>query len=398
MNRVLLKDLLAEPVRNGLTKPKAVRGSGVKMIAMGEIFAHSQIGNIEMDRVPVTAKELEGCRVFEQDLLFARQSLVLEGAGKCSIVSDVQEDTVFESHLIRARINPSKANPYYIYYYFNSPHGKRNVQTIVEQVAAAGVRGSDLIRLSVPCPELAVQNRVADILCTIDKKIKQNNDINENLEHQAQALYQELFVTNASPDWKNGTISDLGTVVGGSTPSKAKPEYYTDRGIAWITPKDLSVNKSKFVARGENDITELGLKNSSASIMPEGTVLFSSRAPIGYIAVASGEVTTNQGFKSVVPKSEIGTPFIYYFLKSNLPIIEGMASGSTFKEVSGSTMKIIPAVIPDADTLARFNDFCTPIFAQQRVLEEQNQALASMRDSLLPKLMSGELDVSEIDL
>lgn len=211
-------------------------------------------------------------------------------------------------------------------------------------------------------------------------------------------MYQELFVTNASPDWKNGTISDLGTVVGGSTPSKAKPEYYTDRGIAWITPKDLSVNKSKFVARGENDITELGLKNSSASIMPEGTVLFSSRAPIGYIAVASGEVTTNQGFKSVVPKSEIGTPFIYYFLKSNLPIIEGMASGSTFKEVSGSTMKIIPAVIPDADTLARFNDFCTPIFAQQRVLEEQNQALASMRDSLLPKLMSGELDVPEIDL
>lgn len=398
MNWVLLKDLLAEPVRNGLTKPKAVRGSGVKMIAMGEIFAHSQIGNIEMDRVPVTAKELESCRVFEQDLLFARQSLVLEGAGKCSIVSDVQEDTVFESHLIRARINPSKANPYYIYYYFNSPHGKSNVQTIVEQVAAAGVRGSDLIRLSVPCPELAVQNRIADILCTIDKKIKQNNDINENLEHQAQALYQELFVTNASPDWKNGTISDLGTVVGGSTPSKAKPEYYTDLGIAWITPKDLSVNKSKFVARGENDITELGLKNSSASIMPEGTVLFSSRAPIGYIAVAAGEVTTNQGFKSVVPKPEIGTPFIYYFLKSNLPIIEGMASGSTFKEVSGSTMKIIPAIIPDAEILARFNDFCTPIFAQQRVLEEQNQALASMRDSLLPKLMSGELDVSEIDL
>lgn len=211
-------------------------------------------------------------------------------------------------------------------------------------------------------------------------------------------MYQELFVANANPDWKSGTISDLGTVVGGSTPSKAKPEYYTERGIAWITPKDLSINKSKFVARGENDITELGLKNSSASIMPEGTVLFSSRAPIGYIAVAAGEVTTNQGFKSVVPKPEIGTPFIYYFLKSNLPIIEGMASGSTFKEVSGSTMKIIPAVIPDADTLARFNDFCTPIFAQQRVLEEQNQALASMRDSLLPKLMSGELDVSEIDL
>lgn len=203
---------------------------------------------------------------------------------------------------------------------------------------------------------------------------------------------------NASSEWKIGTISDLGTVIGGSTPAKSKPEYYTERGIAWITPKDLSVNKSKFVARGENDITELGLKNSSASIMPRGTVLFSSRAPIGYIAIAAGEVTTNQGFKSVVPNPEIGTPFIYHFLKANLPIIEGMASGSTFKEVSGGTMKIVPALIPDEETLAKFNEFCTPLFEQQRVLEEQNRALSSMRDNLLPKLMSGEIDVSEIDL
>ena len=255
-----------------------------------------------------------------------------------------------------------------------------------------------IMQYEVPHFDLPIQKKIAGILADIDDKIALNSNINKNLEQQAQALYQELFVTNVSSEWKTGTISDLGTVVGGSTPSKSKPEYYTDRGIAWITPKDLSVNKSKFVTRGENDITEFGLKNSSASIMPEGTVLFSSRAPIGYIAIAAGEVTTNQGFKSVVPKPEIGTPFIYYFLKTNLPIIEGMASGSTFKEVSGSTMKIIPAVIPDSDTLARFNDFCTPIFEQQRILEEENQALASIRDSLLPRLMSGELDVTDIDL
>lgn len=207
-----------------------------------------------------------------------------------------------------------------------------------------------------------------------------------------------MFIDNADSGWAIGTVDDLGTVVGGSTPSKAKPEYYTETGIAWITPKDLSINKSKFVVRGENDITELGLKNSSATIMPEGTVLFSSRAPIGYIAIAAGEVTTNQGFKSVVPKPNVGTAFVYYFLKYNLPIIEGMASGSTFKEVSGSTMKKVPAVIPNAETLARFSEFCDPIFAQQRALEEQNQTLAALRDNLLPKLMSGDLDVSSLDL
>ena len=223
-------------------------------------------------------------------------------------------------------------------------------------------------------------------------------DINDNLEQQAQLYFQNLFVENADPEWTKGTISDLGTVVGGSTPSKSKPEYYTSDGIAWITPKDLSINKAKFVSHGENDITELGLKNSSASVMPEGTVLFSSRAPIGYITIASGEVTTNQGFKSVVPKPEIGTAYVYYFLKHNLPVIEGMASGSTFKEVSGNTMKNVPAVIPDTETLACFNGFCAPIFAQQRILEKQNQSLVALRDGLLPKLMSGEIDVSDIQL
>ena len=132
--------------------------------------------------------------------------------------------------------------------------------------------------------------------------------------------------------------------------------------------------------------------------MPKGTVLFSSRAPIGYIAIAAGDITTNQGFKSVVPKSKIGTAFVYFFLKYNLSVIEGMASGSTFKEVSGNTMKNIPATIPDEETLASFNSFCEPIFAQQKILEEQNQAFATLRDSLLPKLMSGEIDVSTVRL
>ena len=273
-----------------------------------------------------------------------------------------------------------------------------NLGRLSGQSAQPGLSVKTLSKQIVRMPSLEQQIKVASILSALDAKISSNEKINDNLELQAQAFFQELFVDNADPEWAIGTISDLGAVVGGSTPSKAKPEYYTETGIAWITPKDLSVNKSKFISHGENDITELGLKNSSATIMPEGTVLFSSRAPIGYIAVAAGEVTTNQGFKSIVPKPEIGTAFVYYFLKHNLPIIEGMASGSTFKEVSGSTMKGVPAVIPDTDTIARFNDFCSPIFAQQRILEEQNQSLAALRDNLLPKLMSGEIDVSDIDL
>lgn len=286
----------------------------------------------------------------------------------------------------------------YLYYFLKSGLGQAEIAKGTVGAVQAKLPIKNIQDIDVVLPDISTQQKISSILRSIDNKIDNNQKINDNLEQQAQSYFQELFVDKANPEWTTGTISDLGAVVGGSTPSKAKPEYYTESGIAWITPKDLSINKSKFISHGENDITELGLKNSSAAIMPEGTVLFSSRAPIGYIAIAAGEVTTNQGFKSVVPKPEIGTPFVYFFLKHNLPFIEGMASGSTFKEVSGSTMKNIPAIIPDVETLARFNDFCTPIFAQQRILEEQSQSLAALRDNLLAKLMSGEIDVSDIQL
>jgi type I restriction enzyme S subunit len=233
---------------------------------------------------------------------------------------------------------------------------------------------------------------------SFDNKIAINNKINDYLEQQCFALFRHLFVEEAMPEWEIGTIADLGEVVGGSTPPKAKPEYYTKYGIAWITPKDLSINKNKFIAHGADDITELGLRNSSARLLPRGTVLFSSRAPIGYIAIASGEVSTNQGFKSVIPKEGVGTAFVYFFLKYNLQTIEGMASGSTFKEVSGATMKSIPAVIPDIHTLIRFRDACAPMFEQQELLERENAHLAALRDALLPRLMSGKLSVTDLEL
>ena len=273
-----------------------------------------------------------------------------------------------------------------------------NLGRLSGQSAQPGLSVKTLSKQIVQMPSLGQQKKVASVLSTLDAKIASNEKINDNLQQQAYAYFLRLFVENADPSWRVGTIADLGTVVGGGTPSKAKQEYYTEDGIAWITPKDLSIDKSKFIAHGENDISELGYQSSSATMMPAGTVLFSSRAPIGYIAIASNEVTTNQGFKSVVPHPEIGTPFVYYFLIHNLPLIESKASGSTFKEVSGSVMKSVEAVIPDGDALAKFDDFCRPVFEMQRKLEQENRKLAAMRDSLLPRLMSGEIDVADVEV
>ena len=147
-------------------------------------------------------------------------------------------------------------------------------------------------------------------------------------------------------EWKKCKIADLGTVIGGATPSTKDPANYENGTIAWITPKDLSTFTGRYIKRGERNITEIGLKSCSTQLLPANSVLFSSRAPIGYIAIAANAVCTNQGFKSVIPNNDTDPLFLYYLLKYNKDTIESMGSGTTFKEVSGNTMKGIAVRVP----------------------------------------------------
>ena len=146
--------------------------------------------------------------------------------------------------------------------------------------------------------------------------------------------------------WIDCTLSDLGTIIGGATPSTKMEENYQNGHIPWITPKDLSVFRGRYISHGERNITQQGLKSCSTQLLPKHSILFSSRAPIGYIAIAECELCTNQGFKSIVPNERTDYMFLYYLLKFNKNAIENMGSGTTFKEVSGSTMKSIPVRVP----------------------------------------------------
>lgn len=146
--------------------------------------------------------------------------------------------------------------------------------------------------------------------------------------------------------WKECTLSKIGKIVGGATPSTKKEENYGGN-IPWITPKDLSNFSGRYISRGERNITEKGLKSCSTQIMPKNSILFSSRAPIGYVAIADNDLCTNQGFKSVVPNDNVDPLFVYYLLKFNKDKIEGLGSGTTFKEVSGTTMKNVVVKVPE---------------------------------------------------
>lgn len=196
----------------------------------------------------------------------------------------------------------------------------------------------------------------------------------------------------------NGTLSDLGEVVGGATPSKKNKAFYCHNGIGWITPRDLSSTTNLFIAHGADDITQEGYDSCSAKLLPEGSVLFSSRAPIGYITIAEREVATNQGFKSVVPNDKIGTAFVYCFLQRNKQRIADMGSGTTFPEVSGKTMKSVSLEKPDLELCTELEEFAAPILKLICSNEQENASLEKLRDSMLPKLMSGEIDVSKVSI
>lgn len=271
--------------------------------------------------------------------------------------------------------------------------------------------------LKANLPPIQEQKAIAHILSTLDDKIEVNNQINKTLENMAQAIFKQWFVDFEFPNedgepykssggemveselgmipkgWKVGTLNDIGEIIGGGTPSKSKEHYFAENGIPWITPKDLSNNKNKFIDKGALDISEEGLKNSSAKLMPEGSVLFSSRAPIGYIAIAKNQLTTNQGFRSIVPEELYGSEFVYQLLVSNLEKIESRASGSTFKEISGGELKKIEVVLPEAKVINDFNHIVTNMSKLIAINEDSNKELVNIRDSLLPKLMSGEIRI-----
>ena len=298
-------------------------------------------------------------------------------------------------------INEDVANPLFVYYSIcKKDFASLNTGSAVPSLTVPVIEDIDIL-----LPSKETQNKIVAILKSLDDKIEVNRRINDNLEQQAQTLFKSWFVDfepfrdqpfveselgMIPQGWRVGTLDELGDVVGGSTPSKAKPEYYTNNGIAWLTPKDLSISQRKFTSKGEIDITQEGYDSCSTKLMPRGTVLFSSRAPIGYITIAKNDICTNQGFKSVIP-TLAGTAFIYCFLKEVTQEIENKATGSTFKEASGALMKSLPTIIPESEVFNEFENLMSPIFKQQETVEEEISRLASLRDILVPKLMSGEL-------
>ena len=386
-------DLYSTESRNGLTKPSKIRGSGYKMINMGELFANDRIYDIPMELAPLKDTEKMNAKIEIGDLLFARQSLVLEGAGKCSIVMEVSPLTVFESHLIRVRLDRKRALPMFYYYYFKSPLSP--MASIVSQCAQAGIRGSDLQELNVIFPPLYIQNKIAQILSYYDDLIENNQKQIKLLEEAAQRLYKEWFIDLRFPGhettpivdgvpegWKEQSLYQIADVVMGQSP---KSEYYNQVGEGLPFHQGVGSYGNRFVS----DET---YSTSFTRIAEAGSILFSVRAPVGRLNLTKNKVVIGRGLAAINHRRRAQS-YLFYLLKEKFFRDDIIGNGSIFASISKEELLNQKFLIPIDSLVGQFNGIAGGIDKKIDILSEQIRLLTEARNRLLPKLMSGEIEV-----
>lgn len=344
--------------------------------------------------------------------------LLMTSVGTLGVPYVVKKNEMFyfkDGNLMWFKLFRPNFNNKFLYYWIKSPIGQQSLDSVSIGSTQKALTIDSIKGMKIAVPQLEEQSSIAKILSDLDSKIELNQRMNKVLEAIGQAFFKRWFVDFEFPNeegkpyksssaemvdselgkipkgWHFGRIEDIASVIGGGTPSTKKSEYFSNNAIAWITPKDLSNYEWKYISKGHIDITEDGLKNSGATIMPSGSILFSSRAPIGYIAIASKEFSTNQGFKSLVPKQKQYSEYLFYLMKNSASKIESIASGSTFREVSGSAVKKFGIIVPSDSMMDEFYQKMMPLSNRMFLVQKETEILVNIRDSILPKLMTGKI-------
>lgn len=273
----------------------------------------------------------------------------------------------------------------------------------------------DQRRMRMTLPPLDIQRKIASVVTAYDELIENNLRRIEILEEMAKAVYREWFVNlrflgreevalvdsplGPIPEgWEASVVDEAFDILGGATPSTKRPDFWHEGTINWYTPSDLTGHGHMFIEHSSRQITPEGLASCSATLFPAGSVMMTSRATLGVIAINLEPACTNQGFITCVPNERVSAAHLYFWIKSNIPLIESLASGATFKEITKRAFRQIEFLIPSHDVGHAFADVVEPMLSLIANLIRQNANLRATRDLLLPKLVSGEVDVSDLDI
>ena len=414
--------LLTEPVRNGIYKKREFHGRGVKMVNMGELFAYPRLRDAPMKRVGLSETEKKTFCLNEGDLLFARRSLVAEGAGKCSVVLETREPTAFESSIIRARPDKTKADSLFLFYYFNSPLGLHGLDSIRRQVAVAGITGRDLVSLGIQLPPISSQRYIAQVLGALDDKIELNRRMNETLEAMARALFKDWFVdfgpTRAKMEGREPYLApELWDLFPDRVDDEDKPVGWSVvhlTGFAEINPEswsrsnspeeveyvDLANTKWGTIEAAQRFSWQDAPSRAKHVLRPGDTIVGMVRPGNGsYAFISDFGLTGSTGFAVLRPRQLRYTELLYLGATApeNIQRLANLADGAAYPAVRPGVVGATEVVFSDDAIVVGFSALVATILGRIESNKRENHTLARTRDLLLPKLMSGEIRLGEAE-
>lgn len=385
LTNVVFRSVLASPLRNGIYKAPSYHGSGAKIINMGELFANPKLGAVPMNRVELTPSETDQFGVQPGDLLFARRSLVLEGAGKCSVVMEVDGPTTFESSIIRARIDPSKANSIYLFYFWASRVGQYCLSLIRRQVAVAGITGRDLSHLEIPLPPLPEQRAIVAALSDVDALINSLDRLIAKKRDIKQATMQQLLTGKTrlpgfSGKWEVKALEDIAEVIMGQSPEGSSynrkavgsplingPTEFTDMypiKIQWTT------RPTKFC---RNFDLLLCVRGSST----------------GRINISDDEYCIGRGIAAIRAKLNANTAFITFQVRLAVQEILSLTTGSTFPNLDGKSIRRIPIPFPCLSEQTAIATVLTDMDTEFAILEQRRDKTLLLKQGMMQELLTG---------
>jgi type I restriction enzyme S subunit len=411
-------------VRSGFAfKSSDWKESGIPVVKIANVKS----GRLNMDGCSFVdddiAKDAHEFQLEPGDILIAMTGYI----GEVAVVRETDLPALLNQRVGRFSIrDPRRLDREFLYYVVTAPSIRQEIEGLGYGSAQPNVSPSLIQGVSVPLPPIAYQRAIASTLGALDSKIDLNRRMNETLEAMARAIFKDWFVDfgptrakmegrapylgadiwslfpdrlddDGKPDgWSASTIGQEVEVVGGSTPSTKEAAFWGGE-VAWATPKDLSSLSTPVLLSTERQITEAGLAQIASGLLPVGTVLLSSRAPIGYMAIAQIPVAVNQGFIAMICNKQLSNVFVWLWTHTNMETVHQNANGSTFQEISKASFRPIEVIIATPEILRVFNETVRPLFARIVANEKENRSLAATRDFLLPKLMTGEVRVKEAE-
>lgn len=325
------------------------------------------------------------------DIVFARTGA---SVGRSYFYDGSDGDLVYAGFLIKFSLDPNKVNPYMLKLYTHSQDYYDWIKAVDNGATRGNINAQTFSSMPILLPSRGEQNKIVGVLGALDDKIDLLHRENATLDALAETLFRHHFIENPDPFWKEGKLGDILSVKGGTTPSTNEPRFWNGN-IAWTSPRDVTALNGIYLFKTERTITEEGLARISPGLLPAGTLLMSSRAPVGVLAFAEIPVAINQGYIAIIDDKGFPKEFIYLWLKENMDAIHSYSNGSTFMEISKTAFKSLDITIPDEETVKMFTTQVKNIFEKIKSNQQQMQILASQRDTLLPRLMSGEVKVDE---